>query len=359
MKLLAYSDLQATEGHERCFTNRALSLQQWRVRRAYAEMLRVYQEEQCDGLLDLGDTTDDRTALPIPTIDAVAEGLEQFPPSDWRIKLIGNHEQYLRSTTVHVGRLFKSHFRYVLDEPMVLDCGSFVMVCAPFPQEDGILAHWLEAVLEDHQGRKKLLLGHFQVVGCQMNSGQSLYGVPMELMREFDLGLLGHIHKTQTLVPPGNGLQGVYYIGSPFQQDFGESNEDKRVAIVDTDTLTVKWVPLTGFPVYRTVDFAEWVQTVRADSEDRFKVILRNAQETERYYAHPLCGRFEPIYDYQAPAGALVPVTASNTSVQSWMRTREGVLGRYMQMCPPGPRAISLSADELLQYGMQIADAVD
>jgi hypothetical protein len=31
----------------------------------------IYVEHGCDGLVDLGDTTDDRSSIPVPTIDAL------------------------------------------------------------------------------------------------------------------------------------------------------------------------------------------------------------------------------------------------------------------------------------------------
>jgi hypothetical protein len=44
----------------------------------------------------LGDTTDDRQAIPIPTIHAVLKPLERFKGGH-NIKLMGNHEQWLKS----------------------------------------------------------------------------------------------------------------------------------------------------------------------------------------------------------------------------------------------------------------------
>jgi hypothetical protein len=356
MKVLVYSDLQATTCHQRCYHNPVQSLQDWRVRKFYKDLKEVYDKYKCEALWDLGDTTDDRSQIPILTIDAVMEGLQQFPKSDWSIKLIGNHEQFLRSTAVHVGKMFNPHFSTVADEPAVLDgIGKFKLVLCPFPQEDDILAHWLEAVLEDHGSRPLVLLGHFQVAGCQLNNGQSLTGVPVELLKEFRLGLLGHVHKWQQLVAPSNSTNGIYYVGSPFQQNFGEANEEKRVAIVDTDTFSVQWIQLDGYPLYKTVSFEEFLATANTAGEDRLKVVLKNPEETERFYAHPLSGRPEPIYDY---AGANMPETHTK-SVESWTRSRNSILRRYVELNPPAKHQLALTPEETVDYGEQIASSAD
>jgi hypothetical protein len=65
------------------------------------------------GLIDLGDTTDDRTSIPVPTINSLLSGLTPF--RGWNVKLIGNHEQFLRNATVNVGKLFERHFAVIDD----------------------------------------------------------------------------------------------------------------------------------------------------------------------------------------------------------------------------------------------------
>src|SRR5213078_511087 len=109
--------------------------------------------------------------------------------------------------------------------------------------------------------------------------------IATKLLRGFDLSLLGHVHKPQEVAP------GAHYIGSPFQQDFGEKNEAKRVAVLETDTLEVEWVPIEGFPEYRVCTLDEFKRLVDAKDEHRYQVHVRNPQEAEQYYAHPLMDR--------------------------------------------------------------------
>lgn len=349
MKALVYADLQATEGSERCFHNRSVSLQQWRVRKFYADLHHVYVEHQCSCLWDLGDTTDDRCSIPIPTIDVVLEGISKFPVHPWNLKLIGNHEQFLRSTSVHVGRMFQERFQ-IIEEPKIFRAAEGVVYAlCPFPYEDDQLSAWLEAVLEDYPDDDKVLLGHFQVVGCKLNSGESKEGVPKALLKEFKLGLLGHVHKPQSL------FKNVHYVGSPFQQDKGESGEAKRVGVVDMDTFEVKWVEMTGFPEYKSYTLTQFVELAQEHNEDRLQVILRNQAEAEQFYAHPLSNRADPVYQYSVQAQS----AEHRSAVETWMRSRKGVILKYFELCPPAERGISLPTEELIQLAEHLADAED
>lgn len=61
MKLLCFADLQITDGHEKCHNQPGRSLQLWRAEKFFQDLHAIYTEHECDGLVDLGDTTDDRS----------------------------------------------------------------------------------------------------------------------------------------------------------------------------------------------------------------------------------------------------------------------------------------------------------
>lgn len=350
MKALVFGDLQATEGHEKTFENPALSLQRWRVQKFYEDALKLYRREKCDAIWDLGDTTDDRTAIPIITLDAVIAGFSRFPRSDFNIKLIGNHEQYVRSTELHAGKVFSSNFR-VVDSVQEIELAhdAVVLACA-YPPADSAVSDWLVDRLRQHRGRKVILLGHFQVAGCQLNSGTSLTGVPKSSLDGVSLGLLGHIHKFQEVA------SNVFYVGSPFQQDFGEAGDRKVVGIVDTRSLTVTWHSFEDFPKYHEVDLASFINLVDENSEDRFRVVIRNYDEAERFYAHPLSVRADPIYDYKSKASTTKP--GPGGSVPGWTRDLEKALDVYVEQVPPDSRGVLIDRRELLQAGLDIVEGI-
>ena len=341
VKLLVYSDLQADVSHEMCFNAPDVHLQIHRVRTFYRVLKEVFDAYRCDGLVDLGDTFDDRTSLHYRALDAVLEGLSLFPASDLNIKLQGNHEQHLRDCSLDLRRLFEPRFTVVSQAEVIKLTEDTHFFCAAYPASDEALHGWLHA--EAHRYREvpvRILLGHFQVVGSQMTSGSAVTGIPAKALRPFTTVLLGHVHRPQTI---GSN---AHYVGSPFQQNFGEKNEAKRVAILDTESGAVDWQPLEGFPEYRVCDFQEFVRLARPEDEHRYQVYVRSAEEAEQYYAHPLMNRAEAIYDYQIKPDTK---TESLTAL-----TLEAVMQRYATLHPAESFATS---DALLDYGLSIAQS--
>lgn len=345
LKALVFSDLQATDGHERCFTKANTPLQLYRVTKFYEDLWNIFKANRCECLWDLGDTTDDRSSIPIPALEAVIAGLEPFPEHELNIKLIGNHEQYLRDTTVNAGRMFRSKFA-VVEKTEVFEAANGVLIAAAaFPASDASATAWLDETAYAYRNyEQRILLGHFQVAGCQLSSGQALLGVPRTAVEKYSLALLGHVHKPQKV-----GLNS-FYVGSPFQQNFGERNEVKRVAIVDLETLQVTWVPLPGYPEYHVLDYATWAHRVKSSEEHRYQVILRTVADAENFYKHPLMAQAEPVYNYDAPVGVTSEVAAN----QSW--TLNAVLKRWLTTVPPVVSGIELPDSDVLDIGLALAD---
>lgn len=345
MRALVYADLQATEGNEKCFLQPEKALQAYRVEKFYADLKRVYDEYSCDCLFDLGDTTDDRTDIPIPTIEAVMAGLSQFPDNPWNTKLIGNHEQFLRNCTVHVGRLFERKFTVVDTTAVYTDIPGIALICAAYPASDESLTEWLRSVLTTDYGAPRVLLGHFQAIGSSMASGVSDTGIPKNVLKRFDLALLGHVHRPQTVI--GN----AHYVGSPFQQNYGEKQEAKRVGVLDLKTLEIQWVPLPGYPEYRVRSYSEWLAEMQETEEHRYQVRITNQEEAEAFYAHPLADRVTPIFDYATQSE--VAEEAKDTSED---RTLPELMRQYVAACPAEAVGLTVTSQELLDIGNLILE---
>lgn len=357
MRALCYADLQATDGHEKCHGDPTVPLQIARVDAFYQTLLKIYEEHQCDCLWDLGDTTDDRSSIPVPAIDVVCGNLGQFPRSDWSLKLIGNHEQYLRNTSVHVGKMFSPYFNVVEGNQAFSLPGKNVRILAcSYPADERDTVAWIadQRKLCKQTKEKVILLGHFQVMGSITGAGQLLAGIPKEELTWIDLGLLGHVHKPQTLTKK------IHYVGSPFQQDWGETGESKRVGIVDVFNGTVEWVPIEGFPQYLSVNVAEFEELCTPESEDRFKVVLRSQKEAAKFYALPLAHRAEPIYDFDVTSQStrdndgenIDEKIAGKITGNAW--SFEAVVQRYVERHKPEDSGIPASVEEMVGYGHEI-----
>lgn len=340
MKALVFSDLQASDGSERLFSDTSRSLQEYRVEKFYREAAKIYTKHGCDAVWDGGDTLDDRNSVPITVIDIVGRGIELFPKSRFNFKIQGNHDTYLRNNEVHNGKLFSSVFRVIPGMEVIEHQDTAYFMCS-YPSSEASLRDWIQENARRYRDSKKVLLGHFDVVGAKMPGGSMVTGIERSVLEPFDLVLLGHIHLPQSF---GN----IHFIGSPFQQDFAERDQKKRVAIFDSSDMSIEWVELSGFPEYHNVSFDVFVKTVTDKSEDRWQVVLKDMKETEKFFAHPLSSRAEPIYSYDPQDE--VEVAAAGESILS-LSTRD-TLSHYLSVNPPD---VQMDADEMVSIGFDIA----
>lgn len=340
MRFLIYADLQATDGSDVCFLNPAKTLQHYRMEKFFADMRRIYAEQKCGGVIDLGDTTDDRTSITWPTVELLGANLNQFPSSDWNFKLTGNHEQYLRNAEINNRRLFEHKFN-VVDGCEIFQFGSYMAFFCSFTEDYAGLTHWIVEGLKEYKNYPKLLFGHFQVVGARMNSGIALHGVPVDILKHFNLCLLGHVHIPQTI---GNC---IHYVGSPFQQDWGEAGEAKRVGVLDTEDCTVEWIPMRGYPEDDQVTLDEFKVASQHKTENRFKVTLTSHAEAEDFFRHPCFHQAEPVYTYEEG------LPEEQQIQEDW--SFEGTAKRYIALIPPKAAGIEVEDAELLEIGKMIA----
>lgn len=343
MRLLVYADLQATDGSEICHGRPDVLLQHYRVEKFFNDLVEIYEKYQCDGVVDLGDTTDDRSSIPINTLDVLCQGLAKLPGTPkTNAKLTGNHEQFLRNTSVSNWRLFAPYFTvYNGVSSKQLDDSTRVWY-ASYPEDYQELARTLALEADKYRTQRKILFGHFQVKGATIGNAKSNSGVPMEALAGFDLVLLGHVHAPQSL------SDRAHYVGSPFQQDWGEAGENKRVAVVDTERLKIKWIPMTGYPEHRAVTLSEFQESIVTQNEDRYRVTLTSHEESEKFFAHPMFGRAVGVYSYDVPEEGEV----DDTETRDW--SFDGTLKRYIETVPPV--GIELSEEELLESGRIIAN---
>lgn len=350
MRVLVYTDLQATEGAELCRGQSNVPLQRYRTAKFFIEAEKIARAHSVDAIWDLGDTLDNRSEIPVPTIQVTEAGLRwlmQGKPSTLCYKLIGNHEQQQKALGVHTGALFNPFF-CVVPGCAVFDWGKIekdgpLIIAVAFPYDTKATEEWLRnAIVRGRQvDRNIIILAHIPLIGAKMSSGMATGGLDPACLEGADLALMGHIHKHQEVRP------NYWYLGSPFQQDFGEAGDPKYVAILDTQTLKLEFIPLDGFPQYRVGEAANMPSNLDL-REDRWKVFVRTREQAQRMYATPWAAEVSEItylYEETATRDASVGVLASEPSA---------MVEEYLKSHPnPG-----LKEDKLLTLGLQLLNGV-
>lgn len=343
MKVVVYSDLQATESQEKLRSDPSTPLQRWRVTSFYEKLVGVMEKHGATAVWDLGDSLDDRSEVPVGTIQAVTDMLDLVSPErDVSIKLIGNHEQHYKNARVHSGGLFKKWFN-VFDRPHVVALDPYNrnkwvdVACLPFPSTSDDLDASIEELLSQCTHDRKILLGHLDVQGALYPSGETISaGLNPTHLAEFDLCLFGHVHRHQQLA------SNAWYVGSPFQQDFSERDQKKYVCILDLNTLAMEWEEITGFPQYKYGVIENLSRLLVG--EDRVHIVLQNESDAATYYAHPYHKDTTVSYGF-----SMKPVEQSVVE-----HAKIGTQDYYLEQWVKRHALDSMDAAELLQIGRDI-----
>jgi DNA repair exonuclease SbcCD nuclease subunit len=162
-------------------------------------------------------------------------------------------------------------------------------------------------------------------------------GESLDLSDRVDLALLGHVHQPQSLTTY------VHYVGSPFQQDYGEAGQGKRVGLLDVDTLELRWLSLPSrYPRYLRLNLPEF-ENYTSLGEDRATVTLRNSDEARRFHAHPLAQFVDPDYQFTGRAEVRRSASVPHSDPLVVMRT-------YVEERPLD----GFETDEVLAIGREI-----
>jgi len=168
--------------------------------------------------------------------EAVAKRIKKVASADIRIFIIpGNHDFANKTHALSEMRELNPHYINIVDSESELFTNKFHFVF--FPHDEYIdckIETWDAKVLstvariEKKKGkRKRIVLGHFPVVGSSIGSSNYIYrdseSIRKETLRKLnaDLILLGDIHTGQKL------FNNCYYVGSVDRIDFGERKDQK------------------------------------------------------------------------------------------------------------------------------------
>lgn len=218
-----------------------------------AEILKVIDTEQPDGVLIAGDLYD----RPVPPAEAVRlwdDFLWQLSERKLQVFVIsGNHDsaervafgnRLMNKSGVHLAPVYDGQVAPVTlqDEwgPVHVFMLPFVkpaLVRACFPEEE--IHSYTDAVqaavthMELQPGERKLLVTHQFVTGAERSDSEEVSiggtdNVDAAVFDGFDYVALGHIHR------PQNMKEGrIRYCGTPLKYSFSEAGHEKSVTVVE------------------------------------------------------------------------------------------------------------------------------
>ena len=233
------------------------------------------------------------------------------------ISIAGNHDSAARLASCR--ELLKGAGLHITGKPerdpipVLLDGGKVAVYSIPFFTRDEITALLPEKKDEirntetamlaycNHirenmdENRKNIVLSHSLIVGAELSESDRsarvgfATAVSKDVFQGFDYVALGHIHKPQAIE------NHIRYSGSPLKYSFGaEESQKKGVVVIDTDTMDIRFVPISPLRERRSVTgtFAELL--AREDiREDYLRLYV-----TDKYAGLELIGQLREHFPY-------------------------------------------------------------
>ncbi len=190
------------------------------------------KENNIQNIIQLGDVFHERKTLDINLIKETKDILNKY--FDFNVSyIIGNHDTYFKNTnTVNSLELITEN---IIDTPKNID-NSLLL---PWITEDNYQAS-IQLLAESKQ---KYCFGHFEINGFQLMKGiLAEEKLDSSVFKNFKKVFSGHYHLPQE-------TRNIVYVGSLFQNDFGDEGTEKRFFVLDdeTDELTEVKIPYTLF----------------------------------------------------------------------------------------------------------------
>lgn len=208
-------------------------------------VLKLFKEiaDYCDRhnitkIIHLGDFFANRRVLNVKTLDyahKIASIINGF--DTWIVR--GNHDQYFKNEpyphSLIVFRKYKNI--HIVDEPYAIDIGGRFIGLVPWNEE---FKH-LDCTV---------LMGHFDINGFKMNDGfiQRRGRWNKSDFNGFEQVISGHFHT------PTHDIDDINYLGSPYQQNFGDAGSERGFYIWYPDSKNFDFIEFTGAPKYVIID---------------------------------------------------------------------------------------------------------
>lgn len=248
-------------------------------RRSFAQLRQIARDENVDAMIIAGDVYD-RALASEPVVATVNKMLRTLNLDDKLPLLViaGNHDSAARlatgrewyaDTQLHLNTHLAEAFK-----PVTMGDTQFFLLPYFEPREaqayfdDPKLANVESAMravvakmrTEFAADKHHVLVAHFFAAGSSHSESETkvnvggLDAVPLDLLTDFDYVALGHLHNRKACES-----ETVQYAGALLKYDVGEAAQKKGCYILDTETMTRRFIEIPQQPDFQhvTASFAD------------------------------------------------------------------------------------------------------
>ncbi len=218
-KVLFFSDLHlGVHQNSQMWHNIALDIAAW--------IKQVMIDKDLDTIFFAGDLFHDRHEIGVNTLHVAKRFFSIL--EDYKIHLIpGNHDAFLSSTAeVNSVEILSNSNVFVYSNPTTLLVNKKKVIFCPWKTN--------VSELEDSD----MLIGHFDLLNFKVTQQQICdHGEPSEnLLSKTKSVVSGHFHIREHREYEDNKY--VLYLGSPYEMDFGDRDQQKGVSVIDFNDIT-------------------------------------------------------------------------------------------------------------------------
>ena len=250
----------------------------------YSQVIQEAQKLGLDTVYHAGDIFDSRKAQPLSVLQTFIEILDMFHESGIKLTAIpGNHDKNDYKSERSYLDPFQHHpaFELVSTQKIVKVNSKFKIALIPFFNESDTYSSYLTSTNGYIQKNDRcFLITHIAVNGVKNNDGSKVDNhITKEMFSKYENVLIGHYHN-QSVVH-----KNITYIGSAYQQNYGEDNKKGFCVIDDNGEL---YYIKSKFPEFKkvTVDLnsvtlieAENLIKVHKTENDNVRFIFKGTYE--------------------------------------------------------------------------------
>lgn len=240
-KVLFFSDLHlGVHQNSQTWHKIALDLAEW--------INQVMKDNKLDTIFFAGDVFHDRHEIGVNTLHVAKKFFNIL--KDYNIHIVpGNHDAFLSSTVeINSVEILESENIFVYTNPTTLTVAEKLVTFCPW-----------KTIVKDLQ-RVDMLVGHFEIANFKMNATKICdHGDnSTDLLEKAESVITGHFHYREQR---NYDDKFVLYLGSPYEMDFGDRNQQKGVSIIDFDAkFNVKFVENNITPKHHRLKISELIR---------------------------------------------------------------------------------------------------
>lgn len=192
--------------------------------------------------------------------------------------------------------------------------------------------------------KKNFLIAHLDIIGFTMANGfRATSGSSIRDFKDFDLVISGHYHKHQH-------RDNIVYIGSPYQTNFAEREQEHGFVLLDIDSLEWEFIAYEDAPKYKVIEVNKLADI---KEEDVLKNFVKIKLFSNRISKSKLR---ETLFDMGATSVNVIPPEDVKEIKKYYDKTFGDTPAEVATAYIKSLKGLDLNKDKLLEYFEKIED---